>query len=184
MKVCILTTSYPRYQGDYAGNFVHNLAKELVNENINVRVVAPHDINTKDHEFIDGVEIFRFKYWFTKKGQKVAYGLGLPNNISSSIFVNIQMFFFMFFFFIKGLKVAKNCDLLHSQWVVSAYPGYLISRIKNLNCFLTVHGASIFLRRFRFLTELIISKVDFVIFNSSYTKLQTEEMLKKNYQKI
>ena len=96
MKVCILSTSYPRYSGDYAGIFVHNLAKELIFNNIKVKVVSPHDLDTKNCEIIDGVKIERFKYWFIKKGQMLAYGGGMPYNLANSFLAKIQLPFFLF----------------------------------------------------------------------------------------
>ena len=103
MKICMLTTSYPRFRGDYAGNFVHNLTKELVKNHIKVTVVAPHDHNTKNFEQIDGVDIYRFKYWFTKKGHRLTYGSGIPSNIVNSPIAIVQIFVFILCFYVKVL---------------------------------------------------------------------------------
>ena len=145
MKACMLTTSYPRTRGDHAGNFVHNLAKELVKEGIGISVVAPHDVNTKTHEFVDGVEIHRFQYWLTRKGQRVAYGAGMPDNIAKSVLAKIQLPLFMLLFFIKGVTVAKQCDLIHAQFLLSGVVGAWIKRITGRELITTAHGSDVYM---------------------------------------
>jgi len=145
LRICILTSTYPRWKNDYIPAFIHNLAKELVKERIEVYVVAPHDTNTKNHEFIDDVEIYRFQYWFTRKGQKVAYGGGIPDNLAKSVLAKIQLPFFMFFFFLKGLRVAKKCDLIHAQFLPSGVVGAWIKKITRRKLIITAHGSDVYM---------------------------------------
>jgi glycosyltransferase involved in cell wall biosynthesis len=144
LKICILTSTYPRWKNDYIPAFVHNLAKELVKAGICVIVVAPHDANTKSHDFIDGVEIYRFQYWFTRKGQRVAYGSGMPDNLAHSVLAKIQLPFFILFFFLKGLKIAKKCDLIHAQFLLSGFIGVFIKKITGKKLILTIHAGGLF----------------------------------------
>ncbi|MCK4448922.1 MAG: glycosyltransferase [Candidatus Marinimicrobia bacterium] len=90
--------------------------------------MAPHDVNTKNHEFIDDVEIYRFQYWFTKKGQRVAYGGGMLDNLAHAFLAKIQFPFFLLFFFLKGLKVGKKCDLFHAIWIPSGFVSIFIRK--------------------------------------------------------
>lgn len=143
MKVCMLTTSYPRTRGDYAGNFVHNLAKGLVEKGIKVSVVAPHDVDTKEHEFIDGVEIYRFQYWFTKKGQKVAYGAGIPDNLKNSFLARIQLPLFLLFFSLKSLRVVRNCDIIHAHWILSGFAAIFPKKMYEKPILLRVRGSGV-----------------------------------------
>lgn len=163
MKVCMITTSYPRNVDDYAGIFIHNLAKKLVRNGTSVSIVAPHDVSTKNHEFIDGIEIFRFKYWFSKKRQRVAYGDGMPHNLSRSFFPRIQFFFFLFFFFFKGLKVAKKCDIIHAHFLLSGFIGMSIKYLLRKPLVTTVHGSDI--RGIQYSRKLffLLSKIDKII---------------------
>ena len=145
MKTCMLTTSYPRYSGDFAGSFIHSLAKELVKGGIAVCVVAPQDVNTKTHEFVDGVEIHRFQYWLTRAGQRVAYGAGMPDNIAKSVLAKIQLPLFMLLFFIKGVTVAKECDLIHAQFLLSGVVGVWIKKITRRELIITAHGSDVYM---------------------------------------
>ena len=163
MKVCMITTSYPRNVDDYAGNFIHNLAKKLVRNGMNVNVVAPHDVFTKNHEFIDDIEIFRFKYWFSKKNQKVAYGDGMAHNLTRSFFPKIQFFFFLFFLFFKSLKVAKNCDIIHAHFLLSGFIGIPIKFLLRKPIITTVHGSDIREIQYSYKLFYLLSKIDKII---------------------
>ena len=145
MKTCMLTTSYPRYSGDFAGSFIHSLAKELVKTGVAVCVVAPHDVNTKTHEFVDGVEIHRFQYWLTRDGQRVAYGAGMPDNIAKSVLAKLQLPLFMILFFVKGVRIAKQCDLIHAQFLLSGVVGAWIKRIMGRELIITAHGSEVYM---------------------------------------
>jgi len=41
LKVTFLTTSFPRFEGDFAGNFVYKYAQELARSGYKVKVIAP-----------------------------------------------------------------------------------------------------------------------------------------------
>jgi hypothetical protein len=45
-QVTFLTTSFPRFGGDYAGVFVYDLARGLVEAGVGVTVLAPHEVGT------------------------------------------------------------------------------------------------------------------------------------------
>ena len=61
MKVCMLTSSYPRYAGDGAGSFVGSLARSLVSLGHSVHVVAPYDPMVEEMDQ-GGVSLLRFRY--------------------------------------------------------------------------------------------------------------------------
>jgi len=144
MKICMLTTSYPRFSGDYVGSFVHDLAKELVKNNIEVNIVAPHDKDTKNHEVMDGVNIFRFSYWPVKKMNKIAYGGGIPYNLVHTIWAKIQLPFFVIFFFLMSLRISKKCDIIHAQFLLSGFVGVFVKRITGRRLVITAHGTDIY----------------------------------------
>ena len=74
-KITILTTSFPRFEGDNAGRFVYNFARELSS----IRVIAPHDSAVvKDlHPF----PVEHFRYFFPESFQSLAYGAGMASRI-------------------------------------------------------------------------------------------------------
>lgn len=157
-KICMLTTSYPRYKGDYVGIFVHNLAKELVKQNIEVKILTPHDINTKNNEIVDGVKIIRFRYWFTKKSQKLTYGEGIPNNLSHSFLAKIQLPFFLVIFFFKSIKHIKNCDIIHAHFLSVGFFSVILKKLLGKKLIVTTHGSDLLMiPKNKLLKKMIIS---------------------------
>jgi glycosyltransferase involved in cell wall biosynthesis len=144
MKLYILTTSYPRFSGDYSGIFIHNLSKDLISRKIKVDVLAPHDRDTKNCEIIDKVKIKRFKYWFTKKGHKLTYKGGIPYNLSNSYLAKIQLPFLMLFLFLKGLKNARKYDIIHAHFLLSGFIGVFIKKFSRKKLVITAHGSDVY----------------------------------------
>ena len=84
MKILIVTSNYPRWPGDSTTPFVPNFARELVNQGVKVRVLAPHFEGAKRKDIMDGVEIRRFRYWLPESGQTVCYQGGALGNLKKS----------------------------------------------------------------------------------------------------
>lgn len=167
-----MATSYPRWTSDPTSPFVHNLAKELIKNGIDVSVVTPHEDNTKDYEIIDNVMVHRFQYWFTKEGQKLAYHGGMLPNFQKSFLAKIQFPLFLFFYFLKGLKIAKKCDLIHAQFLLSGFIGVFIKKITGKKLILTIHAGGLFgLERMPFkrkIARLIAIETDKINVVSNY----------------
>jgi glycosyltransferase involved in cell wall biosynthesis len=62
LKVLFITHNYIRRVGDFAGVFLHLLARKLREHDIEVHVVAPHDAGLAEFEEIQGIKIYRFRY--------------------------------------------------------------------------------------------------------------------------
>lgn len=62
LRVLFVTHNYIRHEGDFAGVFLHLLAKKLKEQGVEVHVVAPHDAGVSEYEEIDGIKIHRFRY--------------------------------------------------------------------------------------------------------------------------
>ncbi len=62
MNVLFVTHNYIRRPGDFAGVFLHLLARRLRDEGITVTVLAPHDSGLPEIDIIDEITIHRFRY--------------------------------------------------------------------------------------------------------------------------
>jgi len=129
MRVCFLTTSYPRFPGDVAGSFIARLAGALHEKGVLVRVVAPNDGICPTEDTIEGVSVYRFNY-FLRNYQGVAYGYGgVPANLMRRPHLILQLPFFFLFFLFKAWSVARHCDLLHIHWAQNLMVGWLVARL-------------------------------------------------------
>lgn len=164
MKVCVLTTSFPRFpEGDGAcGNFVYNLTQALSSK-IEMMVVAPHDRGTETKERFGEIEVFRFRYFFPSKFQKVAYGeRGIIENLKRSPLLSLEVPLFFFFFLLKSWWVARGCDLIHANWIITGAIALAVKKLLNIPVVLTVHNTR--LRHFPlWLARYVVRNVDMVI---------------------
>ncbi len=78
--VGLLTTSYPRHEGDVAGLFVRGFARALVSRGHRVEVLAPEPREPSPPPTDEGVEIVHVHYaprWLSR----TFYGAGVPDNV-------------------------------------------------------------------------------------------------------
>ena len=141
MHICMLTTSFPRYKGDYAGVFVHELAKELVQRGNKVSVIAPHAVKSLGKETLDGVGVSRFQYFFPLSSQRLAYGSGVVSNIKTSWMAKVQIPFFIISSFLKTLRESRRADIIHAHWAVNGFVGMLLKWIYRKPLIITLHGS-------------------------------------------
>ena len=120
MKVCMITTSFPRFSGDYSGIFVSRLCESLAALNVKIDVVAPPDRNEQAEDLIAGSRVHRFTYFFPKHFQYLAYGPGgIPAKLKRHPWQAIFLPFFLLMFIWKTLRISKDADLIHANWLYS-----------------------------------------------------------------
>lgn len=138
--VCLLTTGFPRFEGDLFGSFVFELARALQRRGLQVAVLAPHERGIPRREDMDGVYVKRFRY-FLPRWQRLAYGGGMPTNLRESWMARLQVPFFLVAFCWNALRMAPRSNLFHCQWTISGLVGYLSTRWIRRPVILTVRGS-------------------------------------------
>ena len=98
MKVCVLTTSYPRSPGDFAGAFVANAVEHLRAAGVEVRVVSPSD----------------FRHF------GIAYGDGIANNLRARPWLVLLLPLFFVSFSLAARRASRDADVVHAHWLPSA----------------------------------------------------------------
>jgi phosphatidyl-myo-inositol dimannoside synthase len=84
MRVLLVTSTFPRWAGDDTTPFVLRLAQELVAQDVEVDVLAPHAPGAARDEELAGVPVHRFRYLWPDRAENVAYSGGALLNISGS----------------------------------------------------------------------------------------------------
>jgi glycosyltransferase involved in cell wall biosynthesis len=147
LKVCILSSSFPRFEGDSAGPFVHALAQQLVKQGIGVQVVAPHEYGCKRAETWDNVDIYRFPYFYPLKYQRLCYGSGILKNIGQEPWVLLQLPPLVLGEVLFTLWVLKkrHFDVLHAHWSLpQGLTGVVCKRLFGIPLVVTIHGSDVF----------------------------------------
>ena len=143
-KVCMLTTGFPRFQGDLFGTFVQELAQELARGGeMAVEVLAPHAAGLPTSERFGSVEVRRFRYFWPAARQAVAYGGGIPSNIRSSWIARLQVPFFLCGFFLRAFARVRKGQVVHCHWTITGLVAYCATRIWRRPLVLSVRGSDI-----------------------------------------
>ena len=100
MKVCVLTTSYPRDADDVAGTFVRDGVEALRAAGAEVRVVSPAS----------------FRHY------GIAYGDGIVNNLRAAPWKALALPLFFLSFARAARRAARGADVVHAHWLPSVVP--------------------------------------------------------------
>lgn len=183
-KTLLLTSSYPRYKGDYAGNFVAQFAKVLGKKQ-DVHVLAPFDEITDDS--------------FSAYDLPVTFFGNLPLKLKSPFykaggFENLsdwKTIPFLPLFLLDMLKnayqLATDADNLISHWMLPAGLVAALVKRKNQKLLLVVHGSDWQLVKIlpqgKRLAKFIISKTDTIITVANYQKQEIIGLFKNSLKK-
>ncbi len=118
-RVLMLTTGFPRWDGDLFGAFVFEQARALVGRGLSVDVLAPHQRGIARREQVQGLEVYRFRYAWPARLQQVAYGGGIPTNLRRSWWARLQVPFFLLGYGWGARRRAGDVDIVHCHWTVS-----------------------------------------------------------------
>ncbi len=145
MKICMVTTSFPRWVGDGQGAFVWQLARFLASYGIRVLVIAMHSPGAHTYERMEGVDVVRPRYWWPEKWEKLReVGGGLPVTWQQYPLVRIQILPFFLVHTLNTIRYARFCDLIHAHWTLSATAACLGQGIHRRRIVVTVQGSDIF----------------------------------------
>jgi glycosyltransferase involved in cell wall biosynthesis len=148
-SILVVTSTFPRWADDTDPPFVMDLCERLVKENINIDVLAPHAPGTSKREVMNGVNVYRYQYFFSK-WELLAYGGGIIAKLRKN-----KLFYFLVpFFFISQIRSllrllkTNKYDLIHAHWLIPQgliavlVKKYLYKDCPKLLC--TSHGSDLF----------------------------------------
>ncbi len=171
--VLVLTTSFPLYEGIAVGIHVMEKCRHLAKKGMKVKVVAPHHEGAAKHEKIDGIDIYRFQYYWPSNQQKLAYGAGIPTNIRTDWHARFQLPLFLLCFLIKAFQKAPGADIIHCHWSIAGFVGVILRMTFKKKLVFMMHGAEVFVLGNSPFLRFILKRVDFLISNSSFTERKT-----------
>ncbi|HZQ02942.1 MAG TPA: glycosyltransferase, partial [Gaiellaceae bacterium] len=98
MRVCVLSTSYPRSADDVAGRFVADAVEHLRAAGVDVDVVSPAS--------------------FPHFG--IAYGSGIVQNLRARPWLALALPLFLAAYARAARRAAREADVVHAHWLPSA----------------------------------------------------------------
>jgi len=117
-KILVITSTFPRWQGDKEPPFVYELSQRLA-EHYTVHVLAPHTFGAALTELFGKLKVTRFSYFF-QKYQTLAYGGGILPNLKQNRWRYLLVPFFIIaeWFALVRLLRQEKFDLIHAHWLV------------------------------------------------------------------
>jgi len=143
MRVCMVTLSFPRFEGDFAGIFVSCLARALAGRGLEVVVVCPHGPRCPTRETVGGVEVRRFRYFLPAGRQRLAYGSGIAENLRASRLARLQVPPFALAGAAAVLSASAGADVIHCFWTLSGLLAAAAVKLRRIPMQLKLLGSGI-----------------------------------------
>lgn len=124
LKVCIATTSFPRWAGDSRGTFLWEECRALQSLGVNIRVVTPHAPGAKPREILADIEIFRPRYLWPEGLEIPALEGGLPAFWRTHQLSRAAILPYGMMHALAVARLARGCDLIHTHWTLSAFAAW------------------------------------------------------------
>ena len=146
-RLLIATTTFPRWENDSGpAPFVFELARFL-NRYFQITVFAPHFPGSARQEVWKGMEIVRFRYFFSAF-EILADGRGLQNHFRESLKAKLLVGFLILGEFWAGFNLLRKrkYDAINSHWLIPS--GLLFSILaswRKIPHICTVHAGDFYL---------------------------------------
>jgi glycosyltransferase involved in cell wall biosynthesis len=121
IKLCIITHSYPRFEGDWRSNFIESLARAYARHDVDVTVFVPYAINFNRAPIDnDGVKIISYRYMPFRLLHTIGYGHSMKSDLTINF---LDMLLVPFLIFVGLLRLAvllrkEKYDIIHAHWAV------------------------------------------------------------------
>lgn len=150
MKICLITSSFPSFPGDYSGIFVYELAQYLTQRGHEVHVVTPMHPRAIQRESREGIHILRFRYRGWENPGVLAQLDGIPLlSMTTYILAAIRM----------AARVIRqqDIDVVHAYWVIPAgFIGVVVGKLTGRPVVASAPGSDLNLWPQRLLPRLLV----------------------------
>jgi glycosyltransferase involved in cell wall biosynthesis len=144
VKVCFLTTSYPRYPGDASGDFVQELVNALAALGGNeIVVIAPADVTAYHCEKKNNISIHRCRYFWPYRWQRLAYGDGIPWNLKHSIVAWLNIPFLLSAIIFRMMIATRKADIIHANWGILGAAAIALRFLHRRAVVVMIHGTDL-----------------------------------------
>ncbi|MDB5842233.1 MAG: glycosyltransferase [Herminiimonas sp.] len=146
-RVLVLTSTFPRWEGDREPPFVFELSRRLAKQ-FDVVVLAPHAPGAKTREQFGGIDVHRFRYCFPRM-QRLAYDGGILANLKRNRFNYLLVPLFTAAEFISLIRLLRQSriDAIHAHWLIPQGLVALAARLFSIEkpvIVCTSHGGDLF----------------------------------------
>jgi glycosyltransferase involved in cell wall biosynthesis len=120
-RICIITHSYPRFQGDWSSNFIEALALAYVRNGAEVTVLVPFTGQVdRASEDTTSIKIVTYKYMPFESLHTIGYGHSMVGDLKINFGDILLMPFMLLIGTIKLVTLLRKekIDYIHAHWAV------------------------------------------------------------------
>lgn len=145
MKVCIATTSLPRWSGDTRSPFILEAARAIRAQGVDVRVVTVHSPGAKTREVLESIEVVRSRYLWPERLEVLQKeGGGLPVMWRKNRLARLTLIPFFIAHCLAVTRFARDCDLIHANWTLSGIAAWSGQMFHKKPYIVTVQGSDVY----------------------------------------
>ncbi|MBG0784428.1 MAG: glycosyltransferase family 4 protein [Anaerolineaceae bacterium] len=181
MRIAVLTSSYPRFQGDGTAPFVKSISEALTKLGHTVHVVAPYDMAVEE-DANSSVPVRWFKYIWPRKFHTMGYARSLKADVKLRFSAYALLPFFTVASIINLVQESRKIDtqIIHAHWVLpNGFAAAIASKILRIPFIISLHGSDIFTAGKNFLFRAVAK---WTFQQSSYVTACSQELCDKAKQ--
>ena len=145
-RVLVMTSTFPRWEGDPLPPFVYQLCARLAHSGYAIHVLAPHAEGAATEEQMGPLQVHRFRYGPASM-QSLAYGGGMLENLRKNPFTWVLFPPFLASQVHSACRLTKKFrfDLLHVHWFLpQGLSSAALPRWITIPKLLSAHGGDVF----------------------------------------
>lgn len=168
-NVLVITSSFPRYEGDYAGIFLYDLLSSLTRYGYVFNVLVPRGSQGGVSGAYSGgkISVLRFGFFFKRQWERLCYADGMLNNFCASLLAKVQLPIYLMISLFYSMCHSKDCEIVWSHWgFPSGIIGALLRKYTGKKHILSLHSGWRFLLRCglpgKLLARFIVHNADMI----------------------
>jgi glycosyltransferase involved in cell wall biosynthesis len=127
MRIGLLTTGFPRFEGDHSGAFLLTLVRACVAHGYEVRVLTPEPKCARPIPRWPGIDVRWIPYLRPRALQQTFYGFGAPDNLRRQRARWLGAATFTAALVPAARRTLEDCDTLVSSWCLPC--GWVASKV-------------------------------------------------------
>jgi glycosyltransferase involved in cell wall biosynthesis len=146
MRITVLASSYPRFEGDGTAPFVQSLAEHLATLGHDVEVIAPYDPEVQGTPG-SLVAVHRFRYAIIDRWHIMGHARSLAGDNRLRLGAYLLLPLFLLSEFGSALRTARRqrAEIIHAHWVIpNGLAGAWVARLLGIPLAVSLHGSDIF----------------------------------------
>ena len=147
MKICILTHTFPRFDGDIAAPFMYGVAKGMAESGNDVFVVIPYNDKFSWGKKMP-FKIVTYKYIWPNSLHKLGYSETLMNDMGLPILMWVLSPFMYFFAFLKVWEVIRKekIEVINAHWILpNGFIASAVSMVTGVPVVSTLPGSDVYM---------------------------------------